>query len=504
MKRSTRSVIIVAACAAALGVTTIILQKTGSSSASSSSSVSSSTTVQLVSKSSSDVVSMKVTNQNGTYTLVPTTTQNLTASGTSSATTNYNVQELTGLPIDTSRTSSVVQNGFSLTASKEIGTVSSLADYGLDNPQATVLVTFKDGSTYGYKIGSVTATSTTSYYMCGDKSDTVYVVSINSGLLQGPSYFLNTSLITVATASTSSSTTTATSSSSSYDFTSIRLSGSAYPTGVTLQPTVIASTGATSLKIVAPGTYDVNSDNLSTLEGCLTTVTADSAVVTNPDAAALEKYGISNPTAVVEYTVNEEHHKLTIGAKDEESGNYYIMADNRNVIYSITASSVDGIVSQSLYALRTKLIFLPNITTVKTISYTVNGTTTNMETTRTEKASSATASSGSTTEYDYAVTVNGQQLDYDKNYRYTYERLISLSITGETEEMPTGTPEVEIRYQYFDSGNTDVIDLYPSATRRYTVVLNGAIYGICNQVDVETLESTFADFFAGKTISAPF
>lgn len=507
MKRNTRNVIIVATCAASLGVATLILTNTGNDAATASSSqTSSSAEVQLVSKSSSDVVSMKVTNQKGTYTIVPVTTQNLTTSGSSTTTTNYNVEELTGYPIDTSLTSSVIQNGYSLTATKEIGTVSSLADYGLTTPQATVLVTFKDGSTYGYKIGNQTATSSASYYMCGDKSDTVYIVSVNSGLMEAPAYFLEKNMITVASSSTSSSTTSS-SSSTTYDFAKIVLSGSVYPTGVTLEASGTSATGAQTMNITAPAQYTANTDNLSTLEGCLETVTADSVIMANPDAAALEKYGFNDPLAVVEYTVNDESHKLTIGAKDDTTGEYYAMADNLNIIYSVTASSVSGIVTQNLFALRSKMIYLPSITTVKKITVTYGGKTTDMVISRTEKTdstSSATTSSDSEPEYDYTVTVDGQELDYDKNFRYTYERMISLSITDDAQTIPEGSPAVEIRYEYFDNSDTDVIDLYASDTRRYTVAFNGKAFGVVTQSDVDTLTSTLTNFFAGETISSPF
>ncbi len=81
---------------------------------------------------------MKVTNKKGSYTLVPLPTGSLGASSASSGAPllplNYTVQELGGCPVNTGETGSVVQNGFSLTATKNLGKVSSLANYGLDRP----------------------------------------------------------------------------------------------------------------------------------------------------------------------------------------------------------------------------------------------------------------------------------------------------------------------------------------------------------------------------------
>lgn len=509
MKRSTRNVIIVAACAAALGVAAIILQKTGGAVSSSSSAVSSDG-VQLVSKSSNDVASMKVTNQKGTYTIVPMVTQNLTASSGSSksaAAANYTVKELAGCPIDTGETSAAVKNGFSLSASKEIGTVSTLQDYGLSDPQATVLVTFKDGSTYGYKIGNQTATSAGSYYICSDKSSKVYVVAIDAGLLEAPTYFVQKQMISLAGDNVSSSAVSS-NSSSSYNFTQITLSGTAYPTGVKLQPkaqdAVRSSNAAAqpSLSIVAPDEYETDSTNVQSLETSLTSLTADSVVAVNPDAATLKQDGFDQPTAVAEYTVNKKNYKLIIGAQNGAS-KYYAMVGSVPVIYSVTSDGVSGLVSQSLFALRSKMIYLPNIKNVKKVTVLSGTDKTEIDVTRTEKAASSASSSGSEKEYDYKVSVNGKQLDYDTNYRNAYELLISLALYDQADKQPPDTkPTAEIRYEYFDKSGTDAIEFYQSTTRRYTAVFNGKVYGICSQSDVDKAVQTIKDFAAGKAISS--
>lgn len=509
MKHSTRNVIIVVACAAVLSVTTVVLQKTGGTS-SSSSSVSSSGGVQLVSKSSDDVVSMKVTNQKGTYTIVPTMTQNFSvssASSVSSAVTNYTVKELAGCPIDTTETAAAVKNGFSLSASKEIGTVSNLSDYGLSSPQATVLVTFKDGSTYGYKIGNQTATSVGSYYMCSDNSDKVYVVSVDAGLLEAPTFFIDKDMISLAADNVSTSSNSSSSSSSSqYNFTQIILSGSAYPTGVTLQPKSSdqTSTTQTTMAIIEPDEFDTDSTNVQSLETSLTSLTADSVVAANPDSAVLKQYGFDKPTAVAQYTVNRKSYKLIIGAKDGSS-KYYAMVDKEPVIYAVTTDSVSGLVSQSLFTLRNKLIFLPNIKSVKKITIFSGTDKTEIDVTRTEKASSSASSSGSEKEYDYKVSVGGKQLDYDTNYRNAYETLISLSVYAQADQQPSSSkPTIEIRYEYFDKAGTNAVELYAGTGRSYTAVSDGKVYGLCTKTDVDKALQAIKDFAAGKSVADPF
>jgi hypothetical protein len=503
MKSGTRNIIIVGAVAVLLGGAVFALTKTGGESSGSSSAESSSADIQLISKSSADVASMKVTNKKGSYTLVPLPTNSVapsseassssatllgasSAEASSAAETNvsYTVKELTGCPINTGETSSVVQDGFNLSATKNLGTVSNLSDYGLSSPQATVEVTFKDGSTYGYKIGNATATDSSAYYMCGLESDNVYVVSIDDGLLEDATYFVERDMISI----------TANATNSTVQFTKIALSGQNFPTATTL-----TADEDGKITITEPNAFEADTNNLAALEEALTSVTADSVAAIHPDAAALKKYGLDNPTVKVAFTAEKKDHVLTIGAKNGD--NYYAMVDGVDVVYNVAYKYLKDIVSQSLFGLRSKLVFLPNIETVKQIEVTSSGKTDVMNVTRTENTASSTESDKA---YDYKITGNeGKSLDYDTNYRNTYQTIISLEVFADTNTVPSETPAVTIKYSYFDKSSQDTVALYQVDDRRYAVVFDGTVCGLCTKNDVETILQTVSDFEAGKSISSP-
>ncbi len=97
----------------------------------------------------------------------------------------------------------------------------------MTDPQATVEVTFKDGSTYGYKIGNATATDSSAYYMCGLESNNVYVVNVDAGLLEDANYFVTKSMISLSGGSNAAAATN--NSSSPNDFSLIALSGKNFP-----------------------------------------------------------------------------------------------------------------------------------------------------------------------------------------------------------------------------------------------------------------------------------
>lgn len=490
MKSSTRNLIIVGAAALVLGGAVFALNKVGGTS-SSSSSTASTETIKLISKTSSDVTSMKVTNKNGSYTLTPLPTGTVGSSSASSSSLNFTVKELEGCPVNTDSTNAVVQNGFSLGAMKNIGQVKNMSDYGLTSPQATVEVTYKDGSTFGYKIGNATASNTGAYYMCGLNSDNVYVVAVDNGILQNAAYFVKKEMLAITPDASASSSSD---SQQQNDFQKITLTGKNFPKETVIQP---QSDGMPT--IVAPAKYEVDAQNVANMEGVLSTLTADSAVVARPDAAALTKYGFDNPTVKAVFTANKkENHTLILGGKSSKG--YYAMVDNVNVIYEVTSDNVSALTSMTLFNLRSKLIFLPNITTVKHIDITSAGKTDTIDVTRTENAASSTKDNKA---YDYKVTgTNGAALKYDPNYKNAYQTLIGLVIFDETQTMPTGTPAITVKYSYFDKSSTSTLALYKINDRQYTAVLDGTPYGLCSKSDVENILETITAFEAGKTVVA--
>ena len=491
MRSNLRNLIIVAVCIAVLGVALLTLKLTDNDQAASSA-TSSTESVELVSKKSQDIVSMTVINEKGSYTILPiqesetsSSSQESSESDTSSMSSStsdevtYTIKELEGCPINTSVTESVVRNGFSLVASKNLGIVTDLGAYGLENPQATVKVSFKDGSSYDYKIGNATVTNASAYYMCGLNSTNVYIVSVDQGLLEDVSYFVSKEILSI------------TNSDGDNEFSAITLSGDRYPQPVTF------SADETNMYISSPDEYEVNTDKLSAIENALTGLTADSVEAVNPDEAALEQYGFKNPTAVATFSVNGKEYTLTAGAKTDDG--YYVMLDGVPVVYEVSSSSIEPWALQSLFDLRNKSILMPNIITVQSINVVSNGTDYVLNVARTKDEEKSTEDK---TYYQYALTGNdGKELDYDTNYRNFYGKLIALTILEPATEQPTGTPILTVTYQYFDDDKTDTIEFYQSGDRRYTAVLNGQVFGLVTQEDMDNISDGIVALENGEAVS---
>jgi hypothetical protein len=482
MKASTRNLIIVAAGVVILGGVAAALMLTGGGKDSDASSASSTESIELVSKTSNDIVSMSVKNKKGSYTLIPVASKGVTSSTASSEAaseteteTVYTIEGLDGVSVDKTLASQVVQNGYSLVASKNLGAMTDLKEFGLTDPQAEVKVKFKDGSSYNYKIGSICPTDNSSYYMCGENSNNVYIVSIDSGLLESVNYFISKDILDI------------TNSDGENDFTEIRLSGKNFPQPITIQKVDSVSS------ITSPVSADTDVTNYGNLEKALTSLTAKSVEAVNPDAAALSKYGLDAPTAVVEFKVNKASYKLMLGNQNEDS--YYAMLDGQNVVYLVSKNSVSAWAETNLFALRNKFLVMPLIDTVKSISVTQGTTTETVAITRTKDESKSTEDKPV---YTYKASgADGKELDYDKNFRAFFQKAIALELLEPAEGEPTGEPIYTIQYTYFDKTAADTIRFYKTGDRRYIATVNDKLFGIVVSTDVDTVIKDFKLLYTG-------
>lgn len=496
MKSGTRNLVIVAAAIVVLGGAAAALALTGGGKGTSSSAASSS--INLISKKSEDVVSMSVKNKKGSYQIVPevvpanSAAANFTASGSASSassgsatTTTYTVEGLDGAPVDSSLTQQVFQNGYSLVGSQDLGETGKLEEFGLKDPQATVEVRYKDGSSITYLLGNASATDSTAYYMCTQGSTRVYVVSVDAGIFEGKTYFVKKDILSISSDSSSTSST----GSTANDFTAITLTGKNYA-----KPIVMYKEGS-ALAMTSPYKASLDATNLTALEGALTTVTAASVEAVNPDAAALKKYGLDNPAASVSFLVNNGAYKLLAGSKTGD--NYYVMLDKGKIVYQVAAGSVDAWVNTTAFALRGKNLLTPVISTVKTVTFSKGGASSSVTVARAKDEKQSTQDN---TVYTYTATAGGgTKLDYDKVYQPFYAKLITPEILEESTAKPAGSPAYALEYQYFDKSGKDTVQFYAAGDRRYLAVVNGETAGIVTSSDIDTLYTEWQQMLSGKT-----
>jgi hypothetical protein len=484
MNTGKRNLIIVSAFIIVLGGTTAALMLTGNGKDTAGSSVSSPDSIQLVSKKEEDIVSMSVKNKNGSYTLIPIKTPLVGAASTASTSsqdliTTYTVKGLEDLDIDKAATDQVVQNGYSLSATKNLGAVTNLEEYGLKDPQAVVEVSFRDGSHYNYKIGSPSATDNTSYYMCGENSNNVYLVGVDSGILDSEKHFINKNVLAI------------TNTGKDNEYTKIKLSGKNFP-----QPVAVEMVDNV-MTMTSPIHSSIDDNKLAGVQNSLTTLIADSVEAVHPDAAAIKKYGLDVPTAVAEFTANKENYKIMVGAKN--GNQYYAALDPTKAIYLVKESDVSAWAEISDFTLRSKLLILPTIDSLKSIAVEKGNASSAVTVERTKDEQKSTQDKPA---YTYKVlSQDGKELQYDTSYKSFFISLISLETLEGATQKPSGSPTYRVTYSYFDKGSTDTVEFYKSSDRRYTAVVNGEIFGTIVSTDVDKVFEKFDLLQAGKTVA---
>ncbi len=471
MKSITRNLILVAAGVVVLGGAAAALLLTSPAEEEETSSSSSTQTIALISKQEADLASVTVENEYGTFMVEPHTEEvesTVTADDGSTETTTttkttYVIEELGDLPFSNYSTEDVFECGFTLNASKDVGEVENLADYGLAEPLATITAEYVDGTSMAYCIGNESAGSNTGRYMCEKDSKHVYVVSIDDDIFNSVADFVDKTLVSV----------TSSDGTSSPIFTEVKLSGTNFPDPITL------SGGETGLVKVSYGEIDTDLDSteVSNMTAALASISASEAAYLYPTEEQLAECGFEEPRVIAEFTVQGESYKVIVGgdAGDKQS---YIMLDGIDVIYKIENSSISVWADTTGYDLRTKFILLPMITDVDRMTVTMDGQEHVFVLSREINEEKSTEDN---VVYDYTVTGDGNAITYE-NFQTYYQSVIMVQLMEETSEEPQGTPEVKVTYEYYeDTGKSaDVIEFYAQSDRRYLVTLNGVVHGIAS------------------------
>lgn len=510
MKKNTKYLIIALACVVVLGGAVAVLSLTGGSSEDTASSQASSAveTISLLDKTDEDLASVTVTNETGTVT-IHAHTETVVASAASSEedassasepeeTTEvvYEVDELGGLPFDSSSVSNLARAGYSLTAQRSIGTVDDLTDFGLVDPAATVEAVFQDGSTFSYKVGGENG----SYrYVMVDGSDEVYLASVNSGLFDSCYDLADTTLLDLEIGEDTSSAASIAQSVGTYADAAIidtlHLSGAAFEREVTLE--YDATVGYV---MTEPRQTDADSTKASNIAQALTSLSADSLVLPHPSEEDLAEYGLAEPDAVCAFTSGGKDYVLSVSAVDSD-GNRYITLDSIDAIFLVSNDKVTAWADADPFYLQNTLTLLPNIVDVRTMTLTMNGKEYQFTIDRTVDEEETTEDS---TAYNYTVkNADGLELDYEENFKHFYLTFISITVSEDTWDEPTGSPVLTCTYTYQDKDGSDTIEYYKVSDRRYAIVENGQLLGLALSDTVDLAMQNLELLNNGETVPDP-
>ena len=511
MKKNTKYLILALVCVAVLGVAVAVLTLTGGeeTDTASSAAASSASTVTLLDKTAEDLASVTITNESGSYT-VKAHAETVVASASSEEDASsgeeseaepevemvYEIDELSGLALDTSAVSSVARAGYSLTAQRSIGTVDDLTDFGLVDPAVTVEVVYQDGSAFSYKVGGENSGY---YYVMVDGSDEVYLASVSSGIFNSCYTLADLTLLDLEIGEDTSSAASIAQSVGTYSDAAIidtlHLSGAAFEREVTLE--YDATIG---YLMTEPRQADANSTKAADIALALTSLAADSLVLPHPEEADLAEYGLAEPDAVCAFTSNGEDYVLTVSAADND-GNRYITRSGIDAIFQIANDKVTAWADADPFYLQSTLTLLPNIVDVRTMTLNMNGKEYVFTIDRTVDEEESTEDQ---TAYTYSVSnADGLVLDYEESFKHFYLAFISITVSEDTWDMPTGTPDFSCTYTYQDEEGSDTIEYYKVSDRRYAIVENGQLMGLALSDTVNLAMQDLELLNAGEEVPDP-
>lgn len=354
------------------------------------------------------------------------------------------------LPINSTNVKALVSSFERVVAEKAVVTdPPSFADYGLDDPTATVEVVYTDGVTILYELASLAVGDR--YYLRIDKGDTVYLMdaSLPEQVMQTAEAFIGLSMIAPPSVGS-------TDAGGSVVVKELSLTGTVRDKKiVTLRRKESSDSGEfenSSYLLTEPYLSDTDSTVVSGISSATSLIASD-IIALHPTEAQLEEYGLKDPysvakvvLAVYTYTTdnngevategyyNETPHIILLGNKDD-NGNYYAMVDTADVVYQVSPESVPW-AEKTYHDFANQYLFLRNLTTLSSITYTTGGKTYEFKLEHFPEESDLDA--------QLRVTMGGTQYPTDQ-FRELYKVMMTLYRTGPAPAEPQGDPLLTVR-----------------------------------------------------------
>jgi hypothetical protein len=477
MSTQVRNIIIACSCLVVLVCAVVflpmLLKKTASPNTTSSSST---PVITVYNAATTDVQSVSVTNSSGGFTL------------NRKSATDWTVVEAKEAPIVATTPPLCVNDVAPIIAAIIIeNKTDNIAKYGLDKPTITVKVRYtKEDVTLIF--GSQAPDKSGTYFQKVG-SDIIYLSSSGSYSYFSSDYrqFIDKSMITIDANSVANIDNITLGGSQRSEFIQLKINPATSSSAASSNP--IAQYLSSHI-MVKPAECDTNPDNLQKFLGQFTSVSATDVETSDVSATNLKKYGLDNPTYIINFSFSGKNYMLKLGNLDS-TGNYPLLYNDVKVIYSISPSSLPYL-KWGFTDLASRTILMPNIVTVKTM--TLLGAVNE----KFDLSEVANSSSGT----DTTVTNNGKTVNID-NFKNFYQVIIGAQ-TEDVATRPQGVASyLTIKYDYLDANKkSDTIEFIPIDSQKYAVALNGVCKFYVLSTHVDKIVSDTAKLMAGQTVNA--
>lgn len=445
--------------------------------------------VLLVDRNSSELETLSVKNENGSFSV------RRLEDGT------YTLDGMEDAPLSQELLQNIAFAGIRLTALSTVGEdVEDMAAFGLQPAAGSYTASYSDGSSYTLNLGS-RAPADSGIYACLPGENTVYLLSLSSAsALFYPTLDLMDLAVTVAP---QIATTTANSDEEAVFLPNrVVLGGTLRPEELVIEAPEDSSMTdsqyllSSTYRLVSPKERNIDGDDEINAMGALLTITAQEVIAYNPTEEQLASFGLDEPYSTADFTYYDEQDALrSISLKAsavDSTGSVYLMREGVPVIYRVLASDLPW---HSLeYAdLITRLQLLPFIHQVKSMTLDFGGGNKTVfelthETDGNEKLLS--------------VTANGQEVS-DEEFRQLYQNVIGIPSENLIDETPPAESTAIFRatFEYIDGSPSDTLALLPSSVARKAFLsINGECEFYTKSSYADTLKNNVEQLLAGETL----
>lgn len=477
MKKQTRNIIIALAVLLVLGIAAgaLLMTPDNSIDLDEVSTQPQSEAVLLIDHVITDV--KEVTIENGivdeTWELVPTMDENAQELNNVFTFKGWEDEE-----VDLTKALAAARGFYMMYAVKEIGEVEDLSEYGLDGDGIIkTVVDYVDGTKDTIIVGSAAGESTGRYALYDGK---VYIAAFSEYLALKQVDFIDKEVLKMKVLAAMDVNGQVVEGENSMQH--IRLSGKNYPEEILLQE---SDDAVLKYEVSEPIFTGANETQINAIIDQVQSVTASAVAAVNATEEELKVFGLDEPTAVIDFEINDEAHVLRVGAK--VNGEYSMTVDEDDTVFIVPESSVDSWVNKSLYDLRDGFVRLVSIFNVEKM--TVEDAS-GKDVYEIERVKNEERSTEDLPYYDLTITKDGKAVEYDTAYQPFYTEMLSVYVLNEElVEKPEGDPLFKVSFELFENGGTEVIEYYtsPDNDRRCVAVANGEAVGVVRMSDIEDL-----------------
>ena len=458
MNKKIQGIIIGGVVVAALGGTLAILELTGKGPESSSAAGSSSQIVASVPDEDEDLSLIGVEKKEIKAISVTNATGGFELERPASGKTEFNIKELTGLNLNSTKLSGLVEDVASLKAYKTVEKdAPDLAKYGLSQPETSFAVTFADGSIRTFDIGDVSAKKRYRYF-CEHGKNTVYMVLTSSlnYMIDRKEEFVLLSLF---------------GSQTDESFGRLEITRKDLDYTVAFENVEKDKEVISSQVMVEPIFAHLNITTSGTVTHGLFGLAAGRCELVFPNEEQKKEYGLTEPLARVHYKNGDEEYALIIGngrhATDSDGNeiddidSYYCMTEGmkgEDCIWEIPATSVPW------------ATFLPgDVITMMTSNKIFD--VSEVKVTAEGEVYDYTLEGSEADNKVYWAKKNGQDINVDL-FKTLYKFLLSFPTKEIYFDKVEGEPFLTIEVTRTDMGG-DKIEFYKDSSRRVIAAVNG-------------------------------